>query len=77
MVVNVINDQSGITKGEKSVSFLDCLLISVQHMIPSRQGRYQHHQRRLRQMEVGDQSVQDLKTVTRINENVSPTASGL
>ena len=39
-------------------------------MLPSRQGGNQHYQRGFGQMEVGDQSVQHLEAIARIDKNV-------
>ena len=45
-------------------------------MLFSSQCRYQHHQCGLRQMEIGDQSVDHLEAVTRIDKDLGPAASG-
>ena len=66
----------GIAEGEKAVFFSHSLFISCHNMLLSSQCRYQHHQCGLRQMEIGDQSVDHLEAVTRIDKDLGPAASG-
>ena len=45
-------------------------------MLPPGQGRHQHDQRALRQVEIGDQRVNALEGIAGINEDVGPAGSG-
>ena len=50
-------DKHGVSKRKEAITLFHRLLISGQYMFSSRQRGYQHDQRGLRQMEVGDQAV--------------------
>src|SRR5699024_6682910 len=67
-------DKHGVSKRKEAITLFHRLLISRQHMLSASQGRHQHNQRRLRQMEVGNQTVQDLKAISRIDEDIRPSA---
>ena len=41
-------------------------------MLPSRQGGHQHDEGGLRQVEIGDEGVQHLESVPRIDKDISP-----
>ena len=45
-------------------------------MLPSCQRRYQHDERGLRQVEIGDQRVHDLKAIAGIDEDIRPAGAG-
>ena len=68
----LICDEHGVAEGEEAVFLLDGLLIGAQDVLPPRQRRHQHHQRGLRQVEIGDETVQRLELVARIDEDVRP-----
>ena len=44
----------------------------MQHVLPSGKGGNQHHQGRLRQVEIGDQAVHGLEAIAGINEDLRP-----
>ena len=54
-------DEHRIAEGEEAVSLPHGFLISPQDILPPRKSGNQHDERRLRQVEIGDQRVQDLK----------------
>ena len=68
-------DQHRISKGKEPIPLLHRLFIGSQHMLPSRKGGNQHDQSGFRQMEVGDQGVQHLEAVARIDENIRVAAA--
>ena len=45
---------------------MDCFFVGVQDMFSTRKCRYQHYQSRLRQMEIRDQCIQHLETISGI-----------
>ena len=56
---------------------MDCFFVGVQDMFSTRKCRYQHYQSRLRQMEIRDQCIQHLETISGIYENLSIVTAGL
>ena len=46
----------------------------MHNVIPAGQCTDQHHQRGLRQMEIGDQCIDHLELIARIDKNVRPAA---
>ena len=54
-----------IPEGKESVALSHRLLIGMKHMLPARKGRYEHDQRGLRQMEVRDQPIHELRSEER------------
>lgn len=46
-------------------------------MLSSGEGRHQHNERALRQMEIGYQGVRHFKTVAGVDINIGPAALGL
>ena len=63
-----LKNEHGIPEGEKTIAVFHGCLIRFQCVLSSRQGRYQHDQRRLRKMEIGDQTIQHLKRIARIDK---------
>ena len=58
------------------ISVLFFLFRLVHDVFLPGQGGHQHKQGGLRQVEIGDQSVNDLELVARIDEDVCPAAGG-
>ena len=56
---------------------MDCFFVGVQDMFSTRKCRYQHYQSRLRQMEIRDQCIQHLETISGIYEYLSIVTAGL
>lgn len=63
-----------ITETEKSVLHLHSRLIRAQNESTAGEGADQHDKRRLRQVEVRDNRVDDLKIVARVDEDPGPAA---
>ena len=66
-----------ISETEETIPFFDCFLVRIQDMFASCESGYEHNKRGLRKMEVCDQAVQDLKLVSRVDEDLGPAASSL
>lgn len=73
----ILNDEHGIAKTKEAISFLYCLLIGCHDMFPAGKGRNQHDKRGFRQMEIRDQSIDDLELISRIDEDIRPAALGM
>ena len=59
-------------KGEEAVFFLYSFGVGMQDMFPSGQSGDQHNQGGFRQMEIGDQPIQHLKAVARVDKDIGP-----
>lgn len=68
--------EHGVAKTEKAIAFFHGFFVCVQHLFPSGERGYQHDQRRLGQMKIGDQAVKNFEAVSRIDEDICPSASG-
>ena len=66
-----------ISETEETIPFFDRFLVRIQDMLASCESGYEHNKRGLRKMEVCDQAVQDLKLVSRVDEDLGPAASSL
>ena len=71
-----LNYYHRIAKAEESIFLLNSSLVGVQNVLSSRKGGNQHNEGTLRKMEIGDQSVDHLEAVTRIDKDLGPAASG-
>ena len=70
-------DEHRIPKGEEPIPILYCLRIGIHNMIPSGERRYQHHQCRLRQMEIRNQRIHHMELVARIDKDLRPAIAGM
>ena len=68
--MNCSIDQHAITIAEETIPFLDRLSIGFEHEFLSRQSTDEHQQRRLREVKVGQQRIDHLEVVGRIDKNV-------
>ena len=71
---SVIAEIHGVAEAEEAVALPHGFFVSRQGLLPARQGAYQHDERRLRQVEIRDQAVQDLEPVPRIDKDTGPVA---
>ena len=73
----VLHNEHGVAEGKEPIPLCHGFLIGVHDVFLPGQGGHQHKQGGLRQVEIGDQSVNDLELVARIDEGVCPAAGGL
>src|SRR5262245_47822823 len=66
-VASVSDDEHGIAVRIEAVSRADGMTIGGQQTLPAAQGRHQEEQGRAREMEVGDQRVDRLERVSRVD----------
>jgi hypothetical protein len=62
----VLENQHGIPKGEEPVPLVNGFTIRPKDELASGQGTHQHHERRLGQVEVGDQAIDGPKGVSGV-----------
>ena len=70
-----LRNKHGVAKGKEPIPLFYGFLISCQDMLSSCQCRHQHHESGLRQVEVGDQPIQDLEFISRIDEDLCPATA--
>ena len=63
-------DEHTVAEREEAVFLVDRRLISRHDLFFGRKRAHKHDQRRLRQMEIGDQTVDRFELITRENENI-------
>jgi len=69
-------DEHAIAVGIKTVAARHRVLVSSEHFLRSSEGAHQHQQRRLRQMKIRKQSLDDLKFESRVDEEIGFSAAG-
>jgi len=70
-------NKHGIAEAKETIFFLHRNFVSMKDLFPRRHGADQHEQRRFRQMEICNQSVDDVERKARINEDICPAGAAL
>ena len=69
-------NQHRITVAVEPIPMSNCLFVDGEDLVAARKRRREDQQRRLRQMEVGDQAGDQLEAVTRVDEQARLTLAG-
>ena len=65
-----LNNQHAIAVGEEAVFFFDGFGVGLEDEVAVRKGGDEHDQGALREVEVGEEGVDDFKLVGRVDENI-------
>src|SRR5260370_2925903 len=70
----VANQQAGITIGIEPVAAFDRVGIGLLHGVETAESRYQHEQRRTRQVEIGQENIDRAETIAWSDEDRGVTS---
>ena len=69
--------EHGVAEGEEAVAHLHGLLVRGEDVLAAGEGRNQHDESALRQVEIRHQGVHAFESVTRVDEDVGPAGLGV
>src|SRR5437868_3777155 len=76
MTSNSMVEQHRIAVAEEAIALGDRVAVRREHAIGAGERAHQHEQRRFREVEVGDEVVDDAKLVARIDEQIRRALAG-